>query len=122
MGEPVKLANKEKGFATPFPTRPNNEKRLPTPTLIPMSKQAVMSTPHLNHLVMALEMPIWTLSQKWIDQSPSVNLFLATPDKPGDIPHRNLNRPPAAPGTKASKPPTTSAPSKPPISKRPAST
>jgi hypothetical protein len=32
-----------------------------------MSKQNVMNNPHLNHLVMALEMPIWTLSQVWAD-------------------------------------------------------
>jgi hypothetical protein len=32
-----------------------------------MSKQIVMRNPHLNHLVMALEMPIWTLSQVWAD-------------------------------------------------------
>jgi ribonucleotide reductase alpha subunit len=32
--------------------------------------------------------------QKWIDQSQSVNLFLATPDMSGDVPHRNLNRTP----------------------------
>ena len=41
--------------------------------------------------------------RKWIDQSQSVNLSLATPDKPGDIPHRNLNRTPLRPWNKGLK-------------------
>lgn len=32
-----------------------------------MSKQIVMKNPRLNHLLLALEMPIWTLNQIWAD-------------------------------------------------------
>lgn len=32
-----------------------------------MSKQIVMRNPRLNHLILALEMPIWTLNQVWAD-------------------------------------------------------
>lgn len=39
-----------------------------------MSKQIVMNNPRLNHLLMALEMPIWSLNQIWADDRKSGKL------------------------------------------------